>query len=266
MFESAKFSRISENIVEQIRQAVLRGDLKPGDRLPAEKDLAARFGVSKASLREAFRALETMGMLEVKQGMSGGAFVREVDLRTARDNFINYIFFQNPSVEDFTQLRLLYEPQLAQIAAEKICKQKLSFLEKNLEETRKKLDSTQGFSYDLDIEFHKTIAEASGNCLISLVIDTMQNALIHIKQLLQPDYEFSKQVYLAHNRIVEAIKGKDPARAADEMRCHILEVNVGLAAFTKDGNTHVLESSGQEQSSEQLVRSVEVENRNLLNT
>ncbi|RLC00302.1 MAG: FadR family transcriptional regulator, partial [Deltaproteobacteria bacterium] len=77
MFKTAKFSRISENIVQQIRQAILKGELRPGDRLPSEKDLAENFGVSKASLREAFRALEALGLLEVRQGVSGGAFIQK---------------------------------------------------------------------------------------------------------------------------------------------------------------------------------------------
>jgi DNA-binding transcriptional regulator YhcF (GntR family) len=105
MFKTARVNRISQNIVEQIRETIISGRLKPGDRLPSEKDLSVEFGVSKASLREALRALEALGMLEVKQGMGGGAFVTEVDLETARNNMFNYIFFQNPSIGEFTQLR-----------------------------------------------------------------------------------------------------------------------------------------------------------------
>ncbi|MFZ0134687.1 MAG: GntR family transcriptional regulator, partial [Desulfobacterales bacterium] len=107
MFKTARVNRISHNIVDQIRENILAGKLKPGDRLPSEKELSTEFGVSKASLREALRALESLGMLEVKQGMSGGAFVKEVDLETARNNMFNYIFFQNPSIGEFTQLRTL---------------------------------------------------------------------------------------------------------------------------------------------------------------
>ena len=113
MFTPAKTNRISTNIVDQIRKAILGGDLKPGDRLPPEKELAENFGVSKASLREAFRALEALGLLEVRQGMSGGAFVIEVDMETARNNLFNYIFFQNPAIHEFTELRALIEPAAA---------------------------------------------------------------------------------------------------------------------------------------------------------
>ncbi len=136
MFKTARVNRISQNIVEQIRENILAGKLKPGDRLPSEKELSLEFGVSKASLREALRALESLGMLEVKQGMNGGAFVKEVDLETARNNMFNYIFFQNPSIGEFTQLRNLIEPQVAEIAAGKITAADLDYLEHNLSQTR----------------------------------------------------------------------------------------------------------------------------------
>jgi GntR family transcriptional repressor for pyruvate dehydrogenase complex len=113
MFKTAKFNRISENIVQQIRQAILEGRLKPGDRLPAEKDLAEDFGVSKASLREAFRALEALGLLEVRQGVSGGAFVREVDARKARDCLTNYLFFRNPSIGELSRFDASLNPSSA---------------------------------------------------------------------------------------------------------------------------------------------------------
>ena len=71
MFKTARLNRISQNIVQQIRETIISGRLKPGDRLPSEKDLFTEFGVSKASLREALRALEALGMIEVKQGMGG---------------------------------------------------------------------------------------------------------------------------------------------------------------------------------------------------
>ena len=86
-FETVKANRISQNIVEQIRGAILSGDLKPGDQLPPEKEFAKHFGVSKSSLREAYRVLEAYGLLEIRQGMSGGAFIQEVDLKTVKDSW-----------------------------------------------------------------------------------------------------------------------------------------------------------------------------------
>jgi GntR family transcriptional repressor for pyruvate dehydrogenase complex len=232
MFKSAKSNRISKNIVQQIRAAIFKGELKPGDRLPPEKELAEHFDVSKASLREAFRALEALGFLEVRQGMSGGAFVREVDLETARDTLSNYLFFQNPSIEDFTQLRRMIEPHVCELAAQKISAQQLSDIEANLIETKHSLDSGS-FSYEIDIDFHRKIASIINNSPIYLIVDSMQSALVNIKHLLQPDRDFSVKVYFAHRRILDALSERDPEKSRVEMLRHINEVEEGLLALSR---------------------------------
>ncbi len=235
MFKTAKFNRISQNIVQQIRQAILKGDLQPGHRLPPEKELAENFGVSKASLREAFRALEALGLLEVRQGVSGGAFICEVDLETARNNIVNYIFFQNPSIREFTQLRIILEPAISRLAAAKVKDEQLAAIEENLNEAKIELDSGS-FSYELDIDFHRRIADITENSLIHLVIDSMQSALVNIKKLIDPDYDFSLKVYHAHVRIFDALRSRNPDKAAEEMLRHVKEVGDGLTAFCDPKN------------------------------
>jgi len=229
MFKTAKTHRISQNIVEQIRQAILNNELKPGDRLPSEKDLAERFGVSKASLREAFRALEALGLLEVRQGMSGGAFVREVDLETARNSLFNYIFFQNPTIHEFTQLRSILEPKVAAMAARMLSDKDLADLEENLEQTRKIADGVT-FYYELDKAFHHRIAAISGNRLICFVIDSLKNAIVNIKLQLELDRQFNHQVFKAHERIMAALRARDPDEAAEAMLKHIQEVDAAFMA------------------------------------
>jgi len=235
MFKTARVSRISQNIVEQIRETIISGRLKPGDRLPSEKELSAEFGVSKASLREALRALEALGMLEVKQGMGGGAFVTEVDLETARNNMFNYIFFQNPSIGEFTQLRTFIEPPVAEIAALKCTQADLDYLEDNLNRTREKMDSVP-FYYELDTKFHHRIAQISGNRLICFVIDSLKNAIVQIKLQLELDRDFSIQVYKAHMRLFDALRKRDPELARAEMHRHIVEVDERMKHYC-DGDT-----------------------------
>jgi GntR family transcriptional repressor for pyruvate dehydrogenase complex len=84
MFNSVKSNKISEHIIEQIRKAIFEGKLKPGDKLPPERELIENFGVSKATLREAMRSLEVLGFLEIRKGASGGAFVTEIDSKEQR--------------------------------------------------------------------------------------------------------------------------------------------------------------------------------------
>jgi len=230
MFKTAKTKRISTNIIDQIREAILCGDLKPGDRLPSEKELSKNFEVSKASLREAFRALEALGLLDVRQGMSGGAFVREVDLATARNNMFNYIYFQNPSIQEFTQLRSFIEPAAAEIAARKITPADLEDLENNLTQTKKVLNKG-AFYYELDTYFHHRIAEITGNRLLCFVIDSLKNAIVNIKLQLELDNNFSIKVYDAHERIMEALRDRNPKHARETMLQHIQEVDEMMVIY-----------------------------------
>ncbi|MGD2013823.1 MAG: FadR/GntR family transcriptional regulator [Desulfobacterales bacterium] len=225
--------RVSHSIVEQIRDAIFSGELIPGDRLPSEKDLAEDFGVSKASLREAFRALEALGLLEIRQGMAGGAFVSKVDLETARNSLFNYIFFQNPSIQEFTQLRALIEPPVAELAAGRISDADIADLEENLAKTKKKLDADV-FYYELDTYFHHRIAEIAGNSLICFVIDSLKNALVIMKQQLGLGREFSLNVFNSHQRILKALRDRDPARARHEMMEHIKQVEQELIAISNE--------------------------------
>ncbi|MCJ8499601.1 FadR/GntR family transcriptional regulator [Desulfatitalea alkaliphila] len=230
MFKSAKTHRLSHNIVKQIRNAILAGDLKPGDRLPSEKELAISFNVSKASLREAIRSLEALGLVEVLQGVSGGVFIREVDLETARNSLFNYIFFQNPAIHEFTQLRLLIEPQMAALAAIHSTDEDLAFFNENLEQTSRELDSGE-FYYKLDSEFHHRIATISNNRLIIFVIDSLKNAIVNLKLQLELDSRFSISVFDSHQRIVDAFRKKDAETALEEMRNHIISVDKELVAY-----------------------------------
>jgi GntR family transcriptional repressor for pyruvate dehydrogenase complex len=229
----AKNRRVSHSIVEQIRDAIFSGELIPGDRLPSEKDLAEDFGVSKASLREAFRALEALGLLEIRQGMSGGAFVSKVDRETARNSLFNYIFFQNPSIHEFTQLRALIEPPVAELAAANISDDDIADLEENLAQTEKKLNSNV-FYYELDTYFHHRIAEIAGNSLICFVIDSLKNALVIMKQQLGLGREFSLNVFTSHQRILKALRDRDPAKARQEMMDHIKQVAQELIAISNE--------------------------------
>jgi GntR family transcriptional repressor for pyruvate dehydrogenase complex len=235
-----KPNRISENIVEQIRGAILSGELKIGDRLPSEKDLAAKFGVSKSSLREAYRALEAYGLLEIRQGMAGGAFVKEVDIHTIKEGLVNYFFFQNPSIREYTQVRTFIEPEIIKICACKITDEDILELEDNISAMEKEGDR---FLSDLDSAFHKKLVDIAGNNILSLVIDSVQTALINVKRLLHTDHSFLKMVCRGHKDIVGALSDRDSDRASALMLQHIYDVEKGMLAC-KNG-TMVLTASGR---------------------
>jgi len=229
MFKTAKTHRISHNIVQQIRKAILRGDLRPGDRLPPEKELADRFEVSKASLREAIRSLEALGLLEVRQGVAGGAFICEVDRDTVRNALFNYIFFQNPPLHEFSKLRLLLEPPMAAEAALRITDQDLADLQLNLQQTADRPPDSP-FYFELDNAFHHRIAAIGGSFLICFIVDALKTMLMNVKLQLELDAAFSAMVFHSHVRIVEALARRDPEAARREMAENIETVAVQMVS------------------------------------
>ncbi|NOX33021.1 MAG: FadR family transcriptional regulator [Deltaproteobacteria bacterium] len=231
-FETVKANRISQNIVEQIRGAILAKELKIGDQLPSEKDFAKHFGVSKSSLREAYRVLEAYGLLEIRQGMSGGAFIKEVDLTTVKDSLVNYFFFQNPGIREYTQIRTFIEPQIVKICAEKITVEDIEYLENNILAMEQEPDGKH-FISDLDIAFHKKLVDISKNKIISLIVESVQAALINIKRIVHTDEQFLKMVCDGHKKIVNALRESDPKKASEAMLDHINEVEKGMMASKK---------------------------------
>ena len=134
MFKSAKTNKISEHMIQQIRKAIFEGELKPGDRLPPEKELMESFQVSRATLREALHSLEVLGFLEIRKGASGGPFVTEVDMKKARECFTNFLHFKNLSLRHLSEVRLILEPYIAEKAALATTQKDLKRLEELLRE------------------------------------------------------------------------------------------------------------------------------------
>lgn len=235
MFKSVKSNKVSEHIIEQVRSAIFSGALKPGDRLPVERELMETFRVSKATLREALRSLEVLGFLDIRKGASGGAFVTEVNLKKARDGFKNFLLFRNLSLRDLSEVRLFLEPEIAQRAALSITKEDLSRLKELITEHEEMLEREgPGCLPDNEIEFHRIMAGMTGNPILMFIVDFVENLLVEAKEILRPSKEFSKRVGAAHRRIYQALSGGDGKKAREEMTKHIREVERDLLAPVKE--------------------------------
>jgi GntR family transcriptional repressor for pyruvate dehydrogenase complex len=235
MFDSVKSNKVSQHITDQIRNAIFDGRLKPGDKLPPEKELTERFKVSKATLREALRSLEVLGFLEIRKGVSGGAFVTEVDMTKARDLFTNFLLFKNLSLKDLSEVRLLLEPYIAEKATLSITQDDLVRLEGLIKDSERALKSNIGFeSRKIEIEFHRIIASITGNPILMFILDFVENLLIDTKEILKPGKEFSGKVLRAHKRIYSGLLERDVKKVHEEMVRHIREVEKDLLAAHKE--------------------------------
>ena len=226
MFKTvSKSEKVSDNIIAQIRDPVLSGQLKPGDRLASEKELIEQFGVSKATMREALRVLEVMGLIEIRKGTTGGAFVAEVDMKTTINSIINFIHFKPISVKEITMLRYFIEPAVARIVASKRTEQDIENLREIIGETVTQREA----EVSREIGFHRYLARMTGNTLLILLVDFVDNLLSTMKSELDLDPEFYQNVRKAHEIILECLIQRDPAAAAIAMTNDLLQVGRDMA-------------------------------------
>lgn len=230
MFQTAhRTHKISDQIIEQIRNAILSGRFKPGDKVASEKELMSEFGVSKATLREALRVLEGMGLVEIKKGISGGVFIAEVDMKTTIHGIINFLHFKTVSVKDITMIRYLLEPPVVQIAASRIQPEDIVKLENIITET----PATSPAIVSKEIGFHRYLARMTENPILILVMDFIDNILNDIKFQLDLGGEFYHKVAKSHRAILECLKQKDGVGARREIENDLLEVGNHLARVSK---------------------------------
>jgi len=226
MFGSARQDiKITGIIVAKIRSAILNGKLIPGAKLPSEKELANQFKVSKQTLREALRALEHLGLIEVRKGVGGGAFVVEVGMDTIKENLTSYLYFKNFSLQNLIEVRRLIEPYAAQVAAETITNNDLKKL-KRIQERDKRMVQKNSVDnlYTGDGEFHRMLVDNTKNPFLMLTYDFVEKFLKDLRNMLIDDDVFAKAGIVAHERIYEAIFNKDPKGAFQEMYNHIVDV------------------------------------------
>jgi Transcriptional regulators len=234
-FKPAKQDKISTLIIKQIRAAILQGKYQPGESLPTESELTAQLGVSKHTVREALRALEGMGFITVRRGAGGGPIVCKIDWETARESFADFLYFQDISIHELTEVRILLEPHIARCAAEKFTDGQIVELQEvhaRCEDLVRRNKSLVGA--EAEVLFHVLLAKYSGNSALWVILDFVNNILTETKRKIHPGQEFSVKVLEAHAKILKAIEDKDGQAAERYMREHVVEVETELALLAAE--------------------------------
>ncbi|MEF8942717.1 MAG: FadR/GntR family transcriptional regulator [Desulfohalobiaceae bacterium] len=225
MFQNVSHGKRSVFIINEIRESILKGRLKPGDRLPSEHNLMNQFGVSRFTLREALLSLETMGFIEVRKGAGGGPVVKQVTMNVAREAISHFLHFQDVSIGDLSEVRKLVEPYLASQMADKLSDEDIEYLESLNEACSRTLDRGEEIiGGEQEIDFHIHLARATGNSVLIMIMDFVNKLLAESKLSVKPGPEFSRRVVQAHQRIIDALKSRDGEAAAQAMYDHVAEV------------------------------------------
>ena len=232
MFRTVKAQRLSDGIVRQIREAIFSGQLRPGNKLPTERDMAERFQTSRNSVREALRRVEQEGLIRIKKGINGGVFIAEVDHRPAFTSLQTLMQLRKVSVHDITEVRLTFEPQTARLAAERASAEDIRELEEVVERMSKAVTSHE-LPRSYDLMFHQIVARAAGNPVLQLLGETMLEVASRTITELHPSEDTIRHVLRCHRQVLAAIRRRDGALAERVMREHIVDVQTRLARHAR---------------------------------
>jgi GntR family transcriptional repressor for pyruvate dehydrogenase complex len=219
-FEAVRRNRVSEEVARQLEQLILQ-KLQPGDKLPAERELAEMLGVSRSSIRDAIQSLRLMGLVEPRQG--AGTVVRQISAEALVNPLANVIAHQRQLVGELLDFRKMLEPPLAARAATHASPDEIAEMEEILRRQDEKLRGGD-LAIEEDSEFHYAIAMASGNSVVLKVLDVIMDMLRETRaRSLQRSGRPQKSL-AGHRRILTAIKRHDSVSAQAAMRQHIQDV------------------------------------------
>ena len=228
-FFPVKTPKITELIISQIRTAILDGTIRPGERLPAERELVSRFNASRIAIREALKALEASGLLSIRPG--SGVFVANTDSTKMSESLYSILRIHNISLNEVTEARLIFEPHVARLAGERITRQDLARLEENIEETAAVVGAGAPATA-ANIEFHTLLAEATHNTVIAMTMKTMLEVAREMtsvtRETLAQRTKVSRYSVSEHKKILKALDEKNPQKVYELMYEHIVRIQRDL--------------------------------------
>jgi len=213
-------ARAYRAIVDRIQQDIVDGRLQAGDRLPSEHLLAEQFGVSRAGVREALRVLELQGLVDVRHGYAGGAFVAEPGHSPILGALQVSLRLGQCSADELYQARLLLEPALARLAVERAGAVLAARLGENVARTGQAL--ARGLSVSaLNREFHAIVAEVADNRVLGVMMQALQELLENLDQRFPNAPDVSRCAFDEHGEILAAVRAGDAPRTETLMRNHL---------------------------------------------
>ena len=230
VYKVVRTSRLYEQIVQQIEESVLNGSLKPGDQLPAERELAQRLGVSRTAVREAVKALREKGLVEAYSGR--GTFVTDGTSQAARQSFDLMVKIgQQEGSPHLAELRLILEPGIAALAAARVKDEDLAAMREAVAVMERSQDDPEAY-IEADLDFHLALAETVANPLILSLIDSIVGLLREQRIKIFNVEGGPQRGQVHHKRILEAMERRDAEMARTAMRAHLEQVREDSKAST----------------------------------
>jgi len=215
--------KTAELVAARVRRQIVRGELKEGDPLPSEAELMADFGISRPTLREAFRILEAESLISVTRGSRGGARVHAPDIRVAARYAGLLLQYAGTTLEDVQGARLVIEPPVARMLAEKCSAKGIKALRDHIVQERNAADDVVAFA-ELSTQFHELLVELSGNHTLALVVAMLHDIIeTHAESSLsrRTDQSSTERALRSQEKLVDLIAASNPDGAEEHWRKHI---------------------------------------------
>jgi GntR family transcriptional regulator, transcriptional repressor for pyruvate dehydrogenase complex len=231
-YKLVRTSRLCEQIVQQIEQSITKAELKPGDQLPAERELAQQFGVSRTAVREAIKTLREKGLVEAYSGR--GTFVTNGTSQAIRQSLdLLMRIGQTDGSGALEELRQILEPEIAALAATRVEQQHLATMREAVAVMDHALHDPEEY-IEADLDFHLSLAEAAANPLILSLIDSIVGLLREQRiRVFQVDGGPERgQVH--HKQILAAVAARNSEQARQAMRDHLQQIREDSQTYAAD--------------------------------
>ncbi|TDD87979.1 FadR family transcriptional regulator [Actinomadura darangshiensis] len=220
MFRPARPRRAFDEIIGQIRALIENGELRPGDRLPSERVLAEQFAVSRNTVREALRMLEISGLVLLKRGATGGAFISRADSSVVTSSLTDALLLTDFSLADVTDATRRIATVVTVAACEVITDEGLAELEANVEEVAKLVKAAEWErKAQVNLEFQRLLARATGNPVLVIIMDSLIGVLREVIQNVGPRQDdFTLR---SRRRLLKHLSARDADGAAAEIERYL---------------------------------------------
>lgn len=232
-FQPIRKRRLSDEVAAQIRARIADGELRPGDRLPAERLMAEDFEVSRGAVREAMRSLELAGIINVQQGVKGGAFISNGNPSLVGDNFRDLFHLGGVTLDELTESRIWVETLVTRIAVERATEDDLCALEANVDKVQALFDAGRfKEKIDTNIEFHILLAQATQNTVMVMLMGALVEVLRGFAHKVGP--ESNDMSIRARREFLKRVRARDADGAAKSMENHLRKLHKRYAAVAAE--------------------------------
>jgi len=219
-FKPVKQLRVSEAVIEQLKESILSGNFKPGDKLPSERDLSEQFKVSRVAVREGLRKLEHAGFIVTRQGVTGGTYVTELTFDYLVNAFVDLFLSDKISIPELHHVRLIIEPEVARLAAFNVTPEYAQQLKEALAVEELPIIS---LSVDVDRKqrVHFILSQMCGNRFLEALMRSLLKLTKRVVEAVNPDVDTVHPKGM-HCSVVEAVVAGNAEAAYEAMKKHTL--------------------------------------------